>query len=139
MAVIFAIGGAAVGVVAIAGYSDHSDYSDYGDYDDYSNAAEQHKKLVKAKKEEIKSAGHALADYKLSTVNPHLENEGLKQSPAMVVSANEMDRDAKGAIGRKVQREMQEETRGQYSQVKEIDRLLARIQEIREEEGYGDD
>lgn len=132
MAVIFAIGGAAVGVIAIAGHDDHSDY---GDYDAYSDAAEkQHKKLVKAKKEEIKSAVQALDDYKRSTVHPYLESERLKQESAMLVSVDEMKYDAKKLIGKKKQKERQERTSDEYARLQEIDRLLERIEDIQKEE-----
>lgn len=132
MAVIFAIGGAAVGVIAIAGYDDHSDY---GDYEAYSDAAEkQHEKLVKAKKKEIESAVQVLEDYKRSTVHPYLESERLKQESAMLVSVDEMKYDARKLIGKKKQRERQERTSDEYARLQEIDRLLERIEDIQKEE-----
>lgn len=132
MAVIFAIGGAAVGVIAIAGYDD---YGDYDDYEAYSDAAEkQLKKLVKAKKKEIKSAVLALDDYKLTTVDPYLGNEELKQEAAMLVSVKKMDNDVKRFIKKQQQKEMQEKTADEQARIQEIDRLLERIEDIRREE-----
>lgn len=133
MAVIFvAIGGVAV-IGGIANYEDHSDYSDYSNHADYSDAAVRQAMRVQAQKSSILSAAEDLSDYKEKSVNPKLTNRLLKGSPAMQVSEEEMDRDAKRKIQQAESRQINRETAEERERISEIDRLLKRIDEIQRE------
>ena len=134
MPVIFAAIGGGVIVVAATTYDDYGDHSDYGDYDNYNDAAERKKRRVSALKAEAESAAQELSGYKKATVNPRLSSEALKRKPAMSVSETDMDKDAKSAIRQKMQAQISSETRDAEAQIKEIDKLLARISEIQKEE-----
>lgn len=135
MPVIFAVIGGGVIAVAATTYDDYGDHSDYGDYNDYNDAAERKKRRVSALKGETESAAQELSGYKKATVNPQLSSEQLKWKPAMSVSETDMDRDAKSTITRKMQAQIANETKDAEAQIKEIDKLLARISEIQKEEG----
>lgn len=133
MAVIFAVVGGAI-VIGGATYSDHSDHSDYSDYDNYSDAAERKRRRIEALKQETESSARDLAGYKRDEVNPNLSSTRLKQAPAMTVSREEMDQDAQSIIKKKVEKQIQAESGGARVQIDEINRLLARIEEIQKEE-----
>lgn len=134
MAVIFAAVGGGVVIGALA----HEDYSDHYDHtESYSDAAERRRRRIEAAKQETESAARDLSSFKRSTVNPQLTESGLRQASAMTVSESAMDADARRTIDGKVKAETDTAVRADEQTLAEIDLLLARIQEIEEEEnGY---
>ena len=136
MAVIFAV----VGVGAVIGiaedYSNHSDYSDYSDYSnhsDYSDAAIRQAMRVQAQQSSIRSAAVDLHDYKEESVNPKLKSRRLKDTPAMQVDEDDMDRDAKARIQQEENSQINRATAEERERIAEIDRLFQRIDEIQRE------
>ena len=130
MAVIFAVGGgAAAAVVGIAVYDNHSDWHEYSD------AAERKKRRIEALKQETEAAAQDLSTYKSGSVNPNLTSHALKCAPAMKVSAEDLDEDARKTIDRKVKLEEDSSGRIENDKLQEIDSLLKRIDEIEQEEG----
>lgn len=135
MAVIFAVGGAAV--IGVIAYDNHSDWHEYSDWGEYSDAAERKKRRIEALRQETEAAARDLADYKKASVNPNLTSQTLKRTPAMTVSTEALNKDARQTIDRKVERETDSAVQTEKDALKEIDSLLKRIEEIEKEEGRG--
>lgn len=134
---VWLVGGAVAFVVYVDKYdvhSDHGDYSNYSNHSDYSDAAERKRRRIAALKQETESAARDLADYKSGSVNPKLSDDSLKRTPAMTVSQEKMDADAKKKIDREMQQRVKRDTANETAQLKEIDSLLERIYLIEEED-----
>ena len=134
--VIFAAAGAVVviGAAMYEDHSDHSDYSDYSDHSDYSDAAERKRRRLEAKKQEIEADARRLSAYKREDINPRLSDEMLKQAPVMHVSHNALDRDARSKIESEIDKDIEDKTSEIDEQLRHIDYLLGKIEEIQEEE-----
>lgn len=131
MAVIFwAVGGVVATAVM---HEDHSAHNAYGDYDNYSDAAERRRKRREGMKPEIESSAHELAGYKRGSVNPQLNSQYLKEAKAMKVDVDAMDSDVKSKINTQIDIEQLSQTEDLKRELDEIDRLLAKISRIEQE------
>lgn len=119
----------AVGGLAIA-HGDYSDYGDYGDYSDYSDAEARREKRIESLEEDAGRAEGILCEYKEKSVNPQLSSQELKDEDAMEVSAKAMDKDARESINRKEKEERLRETKDLGKELRQIDELLRKIEEI---------
>ena len=63
-------------------------------------------------------------------MNPQLSSQELKDEDAMEVSAKAMDKDARESINRKEKEERLRETKDLRKELRQIDELLRKIEEI---------
>ena len=134
MAVIFAVGGAVVGVLVRAAYDDYGCHNDYSNYSNYSDEAEKLRRQIGQLEPEVNNAVSDLQKYKDKDVNPWLDSHELKREHAMTVSSDAMDQSAKQKIERGISREINIEILSDQMRLEEIESLLRRIQQIRDEE-----
>ena len=137
MAVVgLALGGLAIGAVLYDDHSDYSDYSNYSDYDNYSNysdAAERRQRRLDAKRKEINGQEQEVNTYKTNNVNEYLKSVSLKNQSGVEVSVNEVKKDGDGKIEYDTKVNSDRESAEIVAQMKKIDSVLDKIDEILEE------
>ena len=137
MAVVgLALGGLAIGAVIYDDHSDYSDYSNYSDYDNYSNysdAAERRQRRLDAKRKEINGQEQEVNTYKTNNVNEYLKSVSLKNQSGVEVSVNEVKKDGDGKIEYDTKVNSDRESAEIVAQMKQIDSVLDKIDEILEE------
>ena len=137
MAVVgLALGGLAIGAVLYDDHSDYSDYSNYSDYDNYSNysdAAERRQRRLDAKRKEINGQEQEVNTYKTNNVNEYLKSGSLKNQSGVEVSVNEVKKDGDGKIEYDTKVNSDRESAEIVAQMKKIDSVLDKIDEILEE------
>ncbi|MCI5726962.1 MAG: hypothetical protein MR274_05525 [Clostridium sp.] len=137
MAVVgLALGGLAIGAVLYDDHSDYSDYSNYSDYDNYSNysdAAERRQRRLDAKRKEINGQEQEVNTYKTNNVNEYLKSVSLKNQSGVEVSVNEVKKDGDGKIEYDTKVNSDRESAEIVAQMKQIDSVLDKIDEILEE------
>lgn len=132
---IFAVGGALIGGLWVLdnlsdSYSDSYSYSDYSDYDNYDDAEVRRVKRIESLKRDTEYAAQEVSDYKRYTVNPELDSNDLKSETAMNVSYEDMDKDVNNKIQKQLNAQMKERAGVLKQELKEIDNLLLKINEI---------
>ena len=149
MAVIFAA--AAIGGVIIGGVATYEDYSNYSDYDDYKygDAAERRKRRIASLEKDVESLSSELSDYKQNNVNPYLsdymkepadpyfDSDEWRQDDALYASIEDMDADAQSLILQKEEEAIRQETQELQQRLDNIDALLRKIDQIKEENKNG--
>lgn len=130
MAVVF---GAVVivGGLAVA-HGDYSDYENYGDYSDYDDEDEEIERLrrIESLREETEKAANTLSEYKSGTVNPKLSSQALKETSAMEVSEDAMDKDVRSSLEKEKDHELLRDTEELQKEMQQIDNLLEKIEKI---------
>ena len=136
MAVIFAA--AAIGGVIAGGVALYEDYSNYSDYDDYkhSDAVERRRRRIESLQKDIKSMSSDLSDYKQETINPYLSDK-MREEDALNASIEDMDADAQSLILQKEEEAIRQETQELQQRLDNIDALLRKIDQIKEENKNG--
>ena len=134
MAVVgLALGGIAIGAVIYDNHSDYSDYDDYDNYSNYSDAAERRQRRLDAKRKEINGQEQEVNTYKTNNVNEYLKSVSLKNQSGVEVSVNEVKKDGDGKIEYDTKVNSDRESAEIVAQMKQIDSVLDKIDEILEE------
>lgn len=130
MAVVFGavviVGGLAV---AHGDYSDYENYEDYSDYDDEDEEIERLRR-IESLREETEKAANTLSEYKSGTVNPKLSRQALKETSAMEVSEDAMDKDVRSSLEKEKDNELLQDTEELQKEMQQIDNLLEKIEKI---------
>lgn len=141
MAIIFAVGGIALGgvVIGASSYDDYSDHSDYSDYDNYSDYAEKQRRKKEAKESEIRAAENQLKGYMDREVTSFLRNEnlGLENTSSKIgknssqAELEKLNRNIKVGIENQKKNKIDSETSSINSEIAEIDSILNHIKSIK--------
>lgn len=126
------IGGLVGGVAVLIGIGSYDDHSDHSAHSEYNDAAVQAEKKRTAKKEEIKSAEHAMESYRESQLSNVLPSS-WSSVQSVDIDVDQVTEQLRKNANSNSEHEIESKTSSLNREIGEINDLLTTIEKIRAE------